>query len=325
MDEFQRRHPWAGLPLAVLYKFIDDQGTYLAGLITYYGFVSLFPLLLLLVSVLGFVLHGNPGLQQQVLHSALRDFPIVGNQIGQNVHSLHGSALGVVVGVVVSLIGGLNATLAVQTAMNRVWAVPRRARPDLVRAWGRGLLVLLVVGTGLLLTTGLSGLTTGAGSYGADIAVGLRVAATALAVALNAALFVFAFRVLTAREVNLAQLWPGAISAALAWQGLQAAGTFLVAHELKGTSATYGVFGIVLGLLAWIYLTALIVVFCAEINAVRTQRLWPRSLTAPFTDQGLLTDADRRAYATYATTEQYKSQQHIKVDFHPRTPRDNDD
>lgn len=110
VDEFQRRHAWVGLPLAVLYKFVDDQGTYLAALITYYGFVSLFPLLLLLVSVLGFVLHGNPGLQQHVLHSALRDFPIVGDQIGQNVHSLHGNAFALMVGIVVSLVGGLNAT-----------------------------------------------------------------------------------------------------------------------------------------------------------------------------------------------------------------------
>ncbi|HKS51824.1 MAG TPA: YihY/virulence factor BrkB family protein [Pseudonocardiaceae bacterium] len=320
VDEFQRRHVWAGLPLAVVYKFIDDQGTYLAALITYYGFVSLFPLLLLLVSVLGFVLHGNPGLQHQVLHSALRDFPIVGDQIGQNVHSLHGNALALTVGIVVSLVGGLNATLAAQTAMNRVWAVPRRARPDLLRAWGRGLLVLVVVGTGFLLTTGLSGLTTGAGSYGAEVGIGLRIAATALAVALNAALFLFAFRVLTARAISLAQLWPGALSAAVAWQALQEVGTFLVAHELKGTSATYGVFSVVLGLLAWIYLTALVMVFCAEVNVVRAQQFWPRSLTAPFTDHAPLTDADRRAYTAYTTTEQHTSRQHIKVDFSPPNP-----
>jgi membrane protein len=146
------------------------------------------------------------------------------------------------------------------------------------------------------------------------------VAATALAVALNAVLFVFAFRVFTARAISLAQLWPGALSAALVWQVLQEVGTFLVAHELKGTSATYGIFSVVLGLLAWIYLTALVVVFCAEINVVRAQRFWPRSLTAPFTDRAPLTDADRRAYIAYTTTEQHTSRQHIKVDFSPPNP-----
>src|SRR5579875_206352 len=68
-DRLQRRHRWAGLPLAVLYKFVDDQGSYLAALLTYYGFLSLFPLLLLAVTVLGFVLHGNPHLQHQLLNS----------------------------------------------------------------------------------------------------------------------------------------------------------------------------------------------------------------------------------------------------------------
>jgi membrane protein len=146
------------------------------------------------------------------------------------------------------------------------------------------------------------------------------VAATALAVGLNAALFVFAFRVLTAQAISLTHLWPGALSAAVAWQALQEVGTFLVAHELKGSSATYGIFSVVLGLLAWIYLTALVVVFCAEINVVRAQRFWPRSLAAPFTDRAPLTDADRRAYTAYTSTEQHTSRQHIKVDFFPPNP-----
>lgn len=115
-----------GLPLAVVYKFVDDQGSYLAALITYYGFVSLFPLLLLLVTVLGFALGDNPGLQQQVLHSALRDFPIIGDQIGQNINSLHGSVAAVVIGILGSLYGGLGVTEAVQHALNTVWAVTAR-------------------------------------------------------------------------------------------------------------------------------------------------------------------------------------------------------
>jgi uncharacterized BrkB/YihY/UPF0761 family membrane protein len=117
LDAYQQRHRWVGLPLAVVYKFIDDQGTYLAALITYYGFVSLFPLLLLLVTILGFALRGDPGLQQQILHSALRDFPIIGDQIGQNIHSLHGSVPAVVIGVVGSLYGGLGVTQAGQHAL----------------------------------------------------------------------------------------------------------------------------------------------------------------------------------------------------------------
>ena len=161
LDDYQRRHRWVGLPLAVVYKFTEDHGPYLAALITYYGFVSLFPMLLLMVTILGFALRGDPGLQQEILHSALRDFPIIGDQIGQNIHSLHGSTVAVVVGILGSLYGGLGVTRAGQHVLDTVWAVSRTGRPDTLRALLRGLMLLSLVGTGLLVTTSLAALTTG--------------------------------------------------------------------------------------------------------------------------------------------------------------------
>ena len=98
-DALQQRHRWLGFPIAVLYKYSDDQGGYLAALMTYYGFLSLFPLLLVGVTVLGFVLHGNPVLQQKILGSALSQFPIVGKQIQTNVHGFHGSGLALAIGI----------------------------------------------------------------------------------------------------------------------------------------------------------------------------------------------------------------------------------
>lgn len=130
IDAFQRRHGWAGLPLAVLYKFTDDQGTYLAAQITYYGFVAVFPLLLLLATILGYALHGNPHLQRQVLDSALAQFPIIGDQITADIHSFHGSVAGLVIGVLGCLYGGLGIVQAAQTTLNKVWAVPRNSRPN---------------------------------------------------------------------------------------------------------------------------------------------------------------------------------------------------
>jgi uncharacterized BrkB/YihY/UPF0761 family membrane protein len=164
----------------------------------------------------------------------------------------------------------------------------------------------------------LSALTTGADAYGATLDVGLRVTATLLAVSVNTALFIAAFRILTTQEVAIDQIRTGAIVAAIAWQALQELGTYYLAHELKGTSATYGLFGIVLGLLAWIYLAALIVVFCAELNVVRAKHLWPRSLLTPFfTDNIDLTRADKSAYTSYAQAEQHKDFQTIDVTFPP--------
>lgn len=315
VDGYQQEHRWLGIPLAVVYKFGEDQGTYLAALITYYGFVSLFPLLLLLVTILSYVLQGNPGLQQAVLNSALRDFPIIGQQIGENVHSLHGTVTGLVVGVLGGIYGGLGVTVAGQYVMDTVWAVPRDLRPDPFVSRLRGLLLLVLLGAGVLVTTGLSGLTTSGSTYPAGLDMLVRVLASVLAIALNAALFTVAFRVLTARDVSLRELLPGAILAALAWQGLQELGTYYVGHELTGASATYGLFGIVLGLLAWIYLGALVVVFCAEINVVRARRLWPRSLLSPFTDNVTLTRADRHAYTSYAKAERQKRFETVHVHF----------
>jgi uncharacterized BrkB/YihY/UPF0761 family membrane protein len=126
---------------------------------------------------------------------------------------------------------------------------------------------------------------------------------------------VLAFRVLTAREVPVRDHLPGAVGAAVAWQALQLGGSYYVSHALQGASASYGVFGIVLGLFAWIYLGALTVVLAAEVNVVRARRLWPRSLMTPFTDDVELTQADERAYSSYAESEKHKGFETVDVDF----------
>ena len=133
LDRFQRRHPWAGFPIAVVYKFMDDDGHFLAALITYYGFLALFPLLLLLATLLGYLLVGNPELQAHVLNSALREFPVIGTQLGSP-ERLSGGVTGVVIGVLVALYGGTGLGQALQHTMNTAWAVPRHRRPDPVRA-----------------------------------------------------------------------------------------------------------------------------------------------------------------------------------------------
>jgi YihY family inner membrane protein len=316
LDGFQRRRRWAAMTVAVLYKFVDDQGYYLAALLSYYGFLSLFPLLLLLVTGLGFLLQSNAALQQEIVHSTVTEFPVIGQQIITNVHTLHGSVAAVVIGGVISVFGGLSVANVGQTVMNKLWAVPRVRRPNPLVMYLRSVLLLLTLGIGVLLTTALSWLTTAAtGMVPSMIDVPARIGAVAAGVALNMGLFLLGFRVLTARRVTMKQLRAGALAAAVAWQALQEAGTYLVGHELRGTSASYGLFGIVLGLMAWLYLGSLIVVICAEINPVRANHLWPRSLLVPFDAKAPLTRADERAYASYATTEQLADGERIAVRF----------
>lgn len=319
LDEFQRRHRWAGFPVAVIYKFVDDQGTYQAALLTYYGFVSLFPLLLLAVTVLGYALAGDPGAQQAVLHSALRNVPVLGDQIGANVHSLHGSLVALVVSVVVSLYGALGITQAMLTAMDRMWVVPVADRPSLPVAYLRGLATLVVLALSLVVTTVLAGLATipDAPAWFSPV---LRLLPSLVAIVVNAGLVLACFALLTSRRLGLSQLWPGAVVAAVAWQALQLVGTYLISHQLAGSSASYGVFGIVLGLLAWIYLAALTVLLCVEINAVRALRLSPRSLFAVAPGDTDMTDGDERALTAYARSERRKSFQRVDVTFDPGAP-----
>jgi membrane protein len=318
VDAFQRRHRWAGFPLAVLYKFADDQGGYLAALITYYGFVSLFPLLLLLVTVLGFALHASPELQRRVLDSALAQFPVIGDQIARNIHSFHGSAFGLVVGVLGGLYGGLGVIQAAQNALNQMWAVPRNARPNPVLARLRSLLLLVAGGVMVLVTSALSALSADGGTYGG----GIRVVAVVIGIALNIVLFTAAFRILTARALTTREVAVGAVLAAGLWQIFQWAGTLLLGYRLRGATATYGLFGIVLGLLTWIYLGAVTFVLCTEVNVVRVERLWPRSLLTPFTDNVHLTPEDRRVYTSYVEAERHKGFEEVDVEFHDSPERD---
>jgi YihY family inner membrane protein len=320
LDGFQRRRHWAGFPLAVVYKFADDQGSYLAALIAYYGFLSLFPLLLLLVTILGFVLQNDPTLQAQLLDSALAQFPVIGTQLSDNVTSLKGNGAGLAIGIILTLYGCLGVAGAAQNAFNRAWAVPRNRRPNPIKSRLRSLLLLPVLLLGTLITTALAGLTTGANAYGADLGAFIPVLSILAAVGANVCLFMVIFRVLTASQVPTRDLRIGAVAAGVGWQVVQVLGTYFVTHMLRGRSEAYGVFGLVLGLVAWIYLLAIVTVLAVEINVVAQRRLWPRALLTPFTDDVQLTTADERAYTGYAGSEQHKGFEVIDVGFGPAEP-----
>ncbi|MFY4722758.1 YihY/virulence factor BrkB family protein [Streptomyces sp. LaBMicrA B280] len=322
VDGFQRRHHWVGLPLAVVYKFYDDQAVYLAALLAYYGFLSLFPLLLILVAVLGTFLSGDPAVQQRVMDSALSQFPVIGDQLGHNIHSFHGSGIALAAGIVGSVYGSLGVAQAAQYALNKIWAVPRHARPDPLRSRLKGLVFLLLLAVGLCASALLSVAASQTHLFGVRLRGGSWIAASAGSVCLNTLLLLLSYRLLTQRTLPLRRLVGVALGGALAWQALQWVGSYYVSHVLRGATATYGMFGIVLGLLAWLYVGALIFIAAAEAGAVRVMRLWPRSLLTPFTDRVRLSAADRRAYRSYAATESFKGFQKVSVRFdRPPEPR----
>src|SRR3954447_9151232 len=275
IDAFQRRHRWLAFPIAVQKKFGDDEGGNLCAMLTYYGFLSLFPLLLVFFTVLGFVLDGNAQLQHDLRTSALANLPIIGDQISTNVTSVQGSGIALVVGLLFSLWGGLGVANAGQDAMNRVWGVARARRPGFFPRVLRSLALVATLGVVIVLSTLLS---AAAGYVSGN--VGDRVGALLVSVVVNVGMFLVIFRVLTARDLGVSEMLPGAVFAAVAWEVLHFFGGVYVSHTLKGMSQTSGMFAIVLGALAWIFLQARVVVYAAEINAVRTDRRWPRTLVS---------------------------------------------
>jgi membrane protein len=313
LDRFQRKHPWAAFPLAVAYKYFDDFGTYLAALLTYYAFVSLFPLLLLLSTVLGFVLSGDPGLQHEVLTSAAHQFPVIGGDLARPKH-LGGGPVGLVVGIAGSLYGGLGVAQAFQYAANTMWGVPRNNRPNPFKARGRSVLLLATAGLAVLGTTALS--IAGGGGAGTLGTAG-RSLTLAASLVISIAVAIFAFRFAPARQLSVRDVAAGAIATAVIWQLLQSFGVIYVRHVVEHASATNAVFALVLGLLAFLYITATAVLLGVEINVVHVNLLHPRSLLTPFTDNVTLTSGDRRAYSRQAKAQRSKGFQHVDVNFDP--------
>ncbi|OZE79211.1 YihY/virulence factor BrkB family protein [Rhodococcoides fascians] len=316
IDGFQRKHPAAGFPLAVVYKFLDDRGGYLAALIAYYAFLSLFPLLLLFTTLLGIVLAGNPDLQERILDSAMSQIPVIGDQLGEP-DRLSGGVTAIVIGVAGSLYGGLGVSLAVQHALNTAWSVPRNNQPDPIRARVRGLLLLSTVGSAII---GLTVLNVVASSGLFGFAGG--VSAILGAIALNSAVFAVAFRIGTARPLSVRDVLPGAVAAAVIWQALQSFGGIYIRYVVGNVSASNGVFAIVLGLLGFLYVASVLIVICIEINAVRVDHLHPRALLTPFTDNVELTEGDKNSYTGQAEAQRNKGFQEITVTYEDNPQND---
>jgi inner membrane protein YhjD len=290
---------------AVLKKFSDDEASRLAALIAYYGFFSLFPLLLVFVTVLGFILQGNPSAQNSVLHSTLSQFPIIGNQLQKNVGSLNGSAVSLAIGLAGSLFAGLGITGATQTAFNQVWYVPHKHRPNFLTSRVRGLGLLVVLGILAIVSTVATGFVA-SGSGGVLAVIG----GVIVAFLVNLLLFFTAFRFLTAAEVPTRDLLPGVLLAAILWQILQHVGSYYVDHVIRHAKETSGLFAFVLGLLAWLYLGGQVTLIAAEVNVVKAKRLWPRSFFSP-----PLLEADKRAMTSAAEVQERTEQQNVEVDF----------
>jgi membrane protein len=304
-DTWQRSHAAAAVPVAVLKKFGEDRASSLAALMAYYAFLSLFPLLLVFVSVLGFVLEGDPSLQADIVDSTLARIPVIGTQLDDDVAPLTGSALGLVVGIVGALWAGLGVMLALGRAFQEIWDVPRLDQRGPIRSRLYGLAALVVLAALLVGSTLLSGLAIGGGIG----PVAERLGALSVALIVNVAAFLAVFGLLTQRPLRIRELMPGVMLAAVGSLILQSVGGWYFDRTVTGASDTYGTFALVIGLLSWFWLGSHLLLIAAEVNVVLHRRLWPRSLT------GDLEPADREALRRSAAAARQDRRQEILVRF----------
>ncbi|WP_231389010.1 YihY/virulence factor BrkB family protein [Marmoricola sp. URHB0036] len=319
VDDLQRRHRVLGIPLGVVYKFFDDQGGYLASVMSYYAFVAIFPILLIASSVLGFVLQGHPHLQQDILSSALAQFPIVGDQLGRP-EGIQGSASAVIVGSLAALYGIIGLGQAAHNAINVVWAIPRNSRLNPVVSRLRGLAWLVLAGVALLLVAVLSSLGGNLDIFGTDLGGGIKWIAAALTVVLTTVVLATMMQLSTPQRERLRDVLPGSLFIAVGWQALQLLGGVYVEHVVKKASQMNAVFATVLGLVALLYIATVIAMLGLEVNVVLTKRLYPRALLTPFTDSVVLTEADKRVYTEYAQAQRHKGFEQIQVSFDDQDP-----
>lgn len=320
VDRTQRRTPAIGFPLAVVYKFFDDQGNYLAVILTFYAFFAIFPLMLLATSILGFVFQGNPGFEDQVLDSTLGQFPIIGDLIGGE-DGLRGSVGAIVVGGLGALYGAMGLGLALQNVQATAWSVPRNSRTNPVLIRVNSLLLLAFAGTAIISISVISGLlieTELVGEMATHAWFPWLV--RLLTILILGSVMTVLLRMAAAKITRhrIAHAAPGGFTIAVLWQLLQYLGTVYVKRVLAATEELEDIFAVVLGMFGLLYIGAIMGVLGIEVNVVLARRLWPRALLTPFTDNVDLTDADRKAYAMYAQMQRHKGFETVAVRFDGR-------
>jgi membrane protein len=308
IDRFQQKHPVLGFPFAVVKKYGDDTGGYQAALITYYGFLSLFPLVLVVVTMLHLWFRDNPELRNQVSASVGHYFPLLGTQLQSDIHQLHGAGVGLVVGILFTLYGARGAADALRYALDNMWQIPKSERTGFPLNMLQSFAIMACGALGFVATVAVSAFSSGLGH-----ALWVKVAFNVAGFVLVSIVLGLVFWVATSGRVPFKHMMVGASIAAGIIQLLLTFGGLLVAHQLHNLDSVYGTFAVVLGLLFWIYLLAQVVVYAAEADTVRHLKLWPRSLTGG----KLQTKADRRAYRLYAKAEQFVKTEDVLVGFDP--------
>ena len=304
VDTYQQQHKALAIPIAVFKKFSEDQSTNLASMIAFWAFFSIFPLMLVLVTLLGFFLPADT--KTSVLKDVAGYIPLLNTK---TIAGLSGSWWALIVGVVSALWSGSAVVRTVQFAFNSVWEIPYHQRPKLVEKVLRSIWVLGTIGVGLLISVLITGFVSGA-SNTLHLAWFGHLIGYVIAIALDIGLFVAAFRMLTDRDISTRDVLPGALLSGFVFWVLQSLSSLIISHYLSNAQSTYGNFATVITMLWWFYITSIVTLLGAQLNVVLKERLYPRGLVdAPDTE------ADHRLYDNYAKERTYHEDEQVQTSF----------
>jgi YihY family inner membrane protein len=273
LDGWQQQHRWPAFAYAVIKKYGDDESGYQAALLTYYGFLSLFPLLLVVTTLAGTLASSHPVQQQDIIRSVTNYFPVLGAQLSDHIHTLHKNGIALAVGVIFIVYGARGVAAAFRRSVQNIWQVPAAQRPGFPQTVLNNFAIILVGGFGFIIASASTGLAASAGHSPL-----FKVLAIAINLFILFWLFTFLLNISLPRHVPVRDTVSGALAAAIGLVILQTLGGYLLKTELKRLDALYSYFAVALGLLFWIYLQAQLMHYAITISAVRAQHLWPRSI-----------------------------------------------
>jgi YihY family inner membrane protein len=273
LDGYQQLHRTTAFGYAVIKKYGEDEAGSRAALLTYYAFLSLFPLLLLLTTIANNVIGNHPHLQATLIKGITNYFPLLGNQLADHVHGLHRNGLALAAGVLFTIYGARGVADAFRKGVQHIWQVPEAQRDNFPGSLIKSLCLLIVGALGFITASILAGLAAAAGH---------SLAFRGLSVLLNMFILFWLFNFLLdfslPRHLPIKETRVGAAAAAIGLVVLQALGGYILARELKNLDALYSYFAIALGLIFWLYLQAQILYYSMEIAYVSSHKLWPRSI-----------------------------------------------
>ena len=307
IDNFQRRHIIPSFIYAVIKKYNQDNGGYQCAIITYYGFLALFPLLMILTTVSDLLLKNNSVLRKKIINNTIHYFPIIGNQLQNSIHSSTETGIVLIISLLITFYGSRGVASTFSYSLNTLWYTPLFKQASFLKNTIRNFSIIVIGGISLLLGPIVIGYMTIMGSN-----IFIKIIIVLLNLLLLWLTIIILFKLAIAGHKRIHQVIIGAAVTAVSLEVLQVLGSVVMVHELKQLSSIYGTFSLVVGLLFWIYLQVKIILFAVEIDVIREYHLFPRSLS------GSLTTADRMVFIKQTKANEQNLSDRIIVKFKRR-------